>query len=380
MPPFTRIYFDTNVLIAANWPKPSAALERLLSLAQVFKVSVFVPKAVEDELEQHWNRLFDERYTKAKKSFADLKKHAAESDVNLDDVAVVKKDVAIAAYQKKGKKLKEEWKIETVPLTLRATDELFRMAVCDEPPFQEKDVGFQDTIIYLSVLDHLVKEPKHVGAFISQDRIFSDPKVLDHAKAAGVSIEVYTNIEDVYKELDNRLESVMKQAWDRDKKRAEDALTQRLSDIQKFLAENLEISEDDLGFGRSILAVRNLEVQRVRNVETPFLLDRKENEAVRISFEIELTVTLEVDRPYIPQLASRLKVGQEAPRLETRPLGEFLAVPIHEERIFPWLAEAEATAASDDKEYKNIQFSSVRSKGQNAAFIIERALASAPYK
>ena len=300
--------------------------------------------------------------------------------MNLDDVVSVKKDAALAAYRERAKNLKEEWKIETVPLTLRATDELFRMAVCGEPPFQEKDVGFQDTIIYFSVLDHLLKEPKQVGAFISQDRIFSDLRILDHAKAAGVSIEVYTNIEDVYKELDNRLEVVMKQAWDSDRKRAQDALAQRLSDIQKFLSENLEISEDDLGFGRSILAVRNLEVQKIRNVETPFLLDRKENEPVRISFEIELTVTLEVERPYIPQLASRLKVGQEAARPETRPLGEILTLPMQEERMFPWLAEAEATVASDDKEYKNIQFSSVRSKGQNAALIIERALASAPYK
>ena len=301
--------------------------------------------------------------------------------MNLDDVVSVKKDAALAAYRERAKNLKEEWKIETVPLTLRATDELFRMAVCGEPPFQEKDVGFQDTIIYFSVLDHLLKEPKQVGAFISQDRIFSYLRILDHAKAAGVSIEVYTNIEDVYKELDNRLEVVMKQAWDSDRKRAQDALAQRLSDIQKFLSENLEISEDDLGFGRSILAVRNLKVNKIRNVETPFLLDRKENEPVRISFEIELTVTLEVERPYIPQ--NWLHVSKWDRRLLDLKLyswEKILTLPMQEERMFPWLAEAEATVASDDKEYKNIQFSSVRSKGQNAALIIERALASAPYK
>jgi len=73
MASFTRIYFDTNVLIAANWPNPSAALERLLGLAQVFKVAIVVPKAVEDELEAHWNRLFDEKSTKAKKALRTLK-------------------------------------------------------------------------------------------------------------------------------------------------------------------------------------------------------------------------------------------------------------------------------------------------------------------
>ena len=89
-----------------------------------------------------------------------------------------------------------------------------------------------------------------------------------------------------------------------------------------------------------------------------------------------MTVTLKVERPYVPQLASRLKLGQEATRLETRTLGEILPLPMEEERIFPWRAEAEATVASDDKEYKNIHLSSVRSKGQNATLMIERALAS----
>ncbi|OGX35656.1 MAG: hypothetical protein A3C36_00360 [Omnitrophica WOR_2 bacterium RIFCSPHIGHO2_02_FULL_52_10] len=376
MAPFTRIYFDTNILIAANWPKPSAALERLLDLAQLLRVSVFVPKAVEDELEAHWNRLFDEKRTKATKSLTDLKKHSAQSDLDSDDV-LPKKNAALATYRESVKTLKEKWKIETVPLTLRPTDELFRMAVCDEPPFQEGDVGFQDTVVYLSVIDHLVKEPRHVGAFISRDGIFSNAGIIGHDKAAGVSIKVYTNIEEVYKELDNRLEGVIKHAWDQDRKRAEEALTNRLSEIQKFLAENLEISERDLGFGGRILAVRNLEVQRVRNVQTPFPLERKENEPVKISFEIELAATLEVERFYIPQTPSRLKVGQETPRLEIKDFGEIFAGPIQEEQVVPWLAEVEALVSPDDKEYRNIQLLSARSKGPNITHLVEHAHSAA---
>jgi len=328
MASFTRIYFDTNVLIAANWPKPSAALERLLSLAQPFKVGIFVPKAVEDELEAHWNRLFDEKYTKAKKSFANLIKHAPESNVNPDDVPVVKKDAALAAYRESVKTLKEEWKIETVPLTVRPTDELFRMAVCDEPPFQKGDVGFQDTVIYLSVIDHLLRETHHIAAFISQDGIYSDPRIVDLAKAAGASIELYTKIDEVYQALDNRLEDAIKRAWDLDRKRAEEVLKEKLSEIQDFVADNLELSENELGFGTRIIRPRGLKVQGVRNVQTPFLLDRKENEPVRISFEIDIAATLDVERLFVPQPPSRLKVGQEAPRPETRPLGEILTGPV----------------------------------------------------
>jgi len=242
--------------------------------------------------------------------------------------------------------------------------------------FKKETSDFRTASFIFSVVDHLVQETGHVGAFISQDGVFSDPRVLDHAKVAGVSIQIYSSIEEVYKELDNRLELAIKRAWDEDRKHAEDALMKRISDIQKFVSENFEISENDLGFGGRILSVRNLDVQRVRNVQTPFLLDRKENEPVKISFEIELAATVEVERSYIPPIPSRLKVGQEMPRLETRSLREVLAGPTQEERVLPWIAEAEATVPPDDKEYRNIQFLSVRSKAPNFALMLERALAA----
>lgn len=374
---FTRIYFDSNILIAANWPKPSAALERFLSLAQLLKVGVFLPKAVEDELEAHWSRMFDKTYINATKSLTELKKHAGQSDLRADSMLPTK-DAALAAYLESVKTVKEKWKIETVPLTSRPMGEFFRMAINDVPPFQEDDVGFQDTVILFSIIDHLVKEAGNTAAFISKDGIFSNSIILDHTEAAKVSLQVYASLQEVYKELDSRLEDAIKRAWDKDRQRAEDALTEKLSDIQKFVAENLEISERDLGFGGRILAVRNVEVQRVRNVQTPFLLDRKENEPVRISFEIELAATLEVEQFYIPQMPSRLKAGQEAPRPEMKSVGEIFSGPTHEEKVFPWIAEAEATVSPDDKNYRNIQLLSVRSKGPDTQLLIERALAAGP--
>ena len=205
-----------------------------------------MPEAVEEELEAHWNRLFDEKYAKAKNSFADLIRHASTKDRKFDDATVVNKDSALASYRKNVKLVKEQWKLKTVPLTLRPTGELFHKAIYDEPPFQKRDVGFQDTVIYLSVVDPLRENPSRVGAFISQDGIFSDAKILDNARAAGVLIEVYASVDEVYKELDNRLEAALKRAWDADRTRAEDVLANMLSEIQKFVSENIEISENDL--------------------------------------------------------------------------------------------------------------------------------------
>lgn len=372
MPFFTRIYFDSNILIAASWPNASAGLANLLSLAQLLKVNVFLPKAVEDELEAHWSRLFDEKYSKANKSLADLTKHAAEQEVkSLANLDIANKDAALAAYREKVATLKNEWKIETSPLTPRPTDELFCMAIHDQPPFQKGDIGFQDAVIFFSVIDHLTKQPDHVAAFVSRDAIFADHGVLKHAKSAGVTVEIFATIDEVSKVLDGRLESAIKHAWDQDRKRATEVLIGRLSDVQTFVSDNLELSEHELGFGNRILAVRGIEVQGIQNVQTPFVLDRKENEPVRISFALELTLKLQVERLSIPQATSYLKVGQEAPRFEMKHLGEILSGPIQNEETIPWSAEVEAEAPAGDKSYENLRLISVRSKGRSISRLLE---------
>ena len=363
MAAFDPIYFDSNVLIASNWPKLSAVLENLLLLARIFKIDLFLPRAVEEELEAHWIRILDDKLAKVERSIRQLTEYTSNASVEDVDLVLPDRSRALEDYRQQVNNLKEKWAIHTAPLTQRDIAEIFTMSVCHHPPFKEKDVGFRDTVIYLSVIDHLVKAPGHIGAFVSQDGIFSKPKVLELAKTAGASIEIYTNIEEVYKELDSRLEDAVKRAWDRDRKQAENALMARISEIQDFVSENFELSENEIGFGARVIAVRGLKVQGVRNVQTPPLLDRKEGEAVRISFEIEMAVTLDVERLFVPQPPSRLKVGQEAPQPEMRGLREILTGLRQEEQVLPWLAEAEAIAPPEDKEYRNIQFLSVRSKG-----------------
>ena len=108
---------------------------------------------------------------------------------------------------------------------------MFALAVSHHAPFQEGDIGFKDAIIYLSVIDHLKKESSHIGAFISQDGVFKEAKVLQLAKSEEVSVEVYTTIDEVYTQLEGRLEGAVKRAWEEDRQRAEMALKAKLSEI-----------------------------------------------------------------------------------------------------------------------------------------------------
>ena len=54
-----RVYFDSSILLGAGWPHVSVKLWELLRLARILNVGVFLPRAVELELERHWFRELD---------------------------------------------------------------------------------------------------------------------------------------------------------------------------------------------------------------------------------------------------------------------------------------------------------------------------------
>lgn len=360
---FKRIYFDSSVLIFSNWPKISSALERVFDLSRFFKVGLFFPRTVEDELEVHWVNSFRDRCLKAHNATEGVKKYVAGLVKEEGSIVLPSQEVALDGYRKLAQQVKEEWKIETVPYPSRDVGELLKMAVQHQPPFSKEDKGFKDAIIYLSVIDHLAKTPSEFGAFISGDRIFADEKVDDLAKSAGVSLIRYSNTDDLYNELMSWLEGAMKLGWEKDKQRAEEALKQRIPDIEGFLLENLELSKNEIGLGTRLVVIQGLKVSGIKNVRTPPLTERAKNEPVKISFDTQLELRVMVERLYLPPPPSRLKVGEQAPRVETLTLSDVLRGPIQEEQVLPWIAEVEALSPPGDSEYKNIELVSVRSKG-----------------
>jgi hypothetical protein len=360
---FDRIYLDSNVLIASQWPKLSGVLETIFTLADIFRVEIYLPKAVEAELEAHWLRIFREKCLKVNKASVEVNKYLSalgEEEVSLN---FADERQALAAYSKKVEQMKSVWNIKNVPLTPRSVEELFEIVVRQFSPFNEGDIGFKDAVIYFSIIDHLRTDAAHVGAFVSADRIFLDVRIRGLAKAAEVSLDVYTDLSDLHTALSNRLEEAIKVGWEKDKQRAGAALRSREAEIEKFIAENLELADNDLGFGTRLVAVQELQVRDITNVQTPPPIDRKENEPVKLSFDVEIELKALVEQSIPSYQPLRLKVGQEAQhRAITGPF-EMLR-PTPENQSLPWNVEVEAVSPAGDKEYTNIQLLSVRSKGR----------------
>jgi hypothetical protein len=360
---FDRIYFDSNVFIASNWPKLSGILENVFILAEVLGVEIYLPAAVEAELEAHWLRIFREKCLRVNKASAELNKYL--SDLEKEEVSLTFADEqqARAAYSKRVEQTQDAWNIRNVPITSRSVQELFEILVRQFSPFNEGDMGFKDVVIYFSIIDHLRTDAGHVGAFVSVDRIFLHEKIQGMANAAAVSLHVYTDLSDVQTELSNRLEKAIRLGWEKDKQRAGEALKPREAEIEKFIAENLELGEFELGFGTKLVTWQPLQVRDITNVQTPPPIHRKENEPIKFSFDVEMEIKALLEQLLPPIQPSRLKAAQESQQRQSGGLPQMLR-PLQEEQILTWNVEVEAVSPAGDNEYTSIQFLSVRSKGR----------------
>ena len=363
---FDHVYLDTNILIASNWPKLSAALENLFELAQVLAVKVLVPEAVEAELEQHWIRNLDKKYNGIDRTIKDFENYLTEAERSDIKLALPDKEKALASYRRRVDEIKKIWELESLPVTTRSTTELFRMAARRDAPFKEEGAGFQDAVIYLSVIDDLARSPKRIGALVSQDSIFKSKKdeLVESAKSSEVALEIYHSLQDVIDALLQRLRAEMIREWEERKRKVENELKNQMPQIEYFIDAKLELSYDELGFGERLIEIKGFEVKDLRNVRIPIV--RKSAEPEKISFELELELDVVIEKMLAPSTVispPSVKVGAKAPPAEEIIFAQVFPPPKIEEYIIPWSVEVEAEVPAGDTEYKSIELSSLVSKG-----------------
>src|SRR5947207_2319257 len=93
------VYFDTNPLRAAAWPRTSAALNRLDDLVRYFDLTMFLPDTVEIELEEMWLRDFANKQSTANAELAKLRTHAGAIGNVRAELAADTVDDLRAAYR-----------------------------------------------------------------------------------------------------------------------------------------------------------------------------------------------------------------------------------------------------------------------------------------
>ena len=186
------------------------------------------------------------------------------------------------------------------------------MAAIRHPPFKpgKEDVGFRDAVIFLSVVDDLMAAKGHVGALVARDDAFHDPRIVEFAAGAGADLQVFRSVKDVFDSLIHDAVAYVKEQWNATTTRVQHTLASRLTEIEKFIVETLEIPEWNLVSGARVVAVPRIEALAVRDVRVPNPLDARGLERVRLSFDVQVKFHAKIERFDLPQ-AQRVKIGRE---------------------------------------------------------------------
>lgn len=308
---FNRLYFDTSELVASGWPRLSADLENVLRVIRSANIAAFIPIGVEIELERKWHRELTERISKAKSAAQAVEAHFD----GVRDVSVPfdlpDGGGALDEYRRAVEELKGKHGMRTVPFTARPLSEIFEMAALRHPPFKQgkDDVGFRDAVIFLSVVDDLVAAKGQVGALVSRDDAFHDPKVVEFATRAGAQLQLFRSVEMLFDSLMHEVADYVGAQWKATTADVQRRLQARLHDIEKFITDTLEVPEWGFGLGTGVIAVPRIDAIAVVSVRLP--IELRSVERVRWSFDVQAKLHVKIERWLNVQPPRKLRVGPE---------------------------------------------------------------------
>jgi len=355
---FNRVYLETEPLLAGPWPRVSKALETALRLCQQFGVEIFLPAPVLEQLEAHWRRALNEALKAAAAGRSRVEKLCARVGVTIPPDEVPSSEETLSKYEGAVGDFLSTWSIQQAPVTTRPIAELFTLAVGLRPPFEAEGKNFQDAVILLSAVDHLLANP--VGAlFLSADGDFRNVSFEDYLGAGKARLRLCPSIADLQGLLEKALDAVVRARWMEDRLLARAALEKELPRLETFLRENLRIEADELGAFVSVAGIPSATVRLVQKVETPFPTARKEGDRVNVTALIE--VELKVVRREWPRAPSEVyKIGDSVSPVAVAPFDLASFLPRLVEGSFPLVVEVEAVATFTGGNYSDVQFSSVR--------------------
>lgn len=368
--PFDRIYFDTESLLGAGWPRGSAELSNLFSLSKSYGVELFLPEPVKLEMTSHFLREREKRR-------AAFEKAAASLDTSIFDPPqfhLQEFDVDRERCEASIKTAMETLGLVASPVTARPVAEFFEAAAESRPPFwadgggeERKEKSFKDHVILMSVIDHLT--PGTRAAFVSKDRVFEAAAKSGFMKLHGRSLLIFPDVREALKKMEARLDSARRKKLAQEKAAAKVALESHASEIHEFVNKNLVIDPEKLSTWPRIVAIREITFGGISEVETTFQPGLgKEAEGVRISFELRADLSVSREVPMTLPKAKRLRIGEpEGPRLSDLlggyiVTGSSLAAPRTETVPIEVPIECEAVATRAQDGYTDLKITSCKLK------------------
>jgi predicted nucleic acid-binding protein len=363
------IYFDTNSLLRAGWPSPSAQLLQVMNEADKLGFPLCLPEAVNQELEGHWIRELIKEWQEAsgrvercnKKAHRLVKFNKLPGLPSKDDLRKAVQELAIDFTGR----------FRIVPLTQRPLSEFLTLAISRGAMFEDEGKGFQDSVILCSVLDDMKAKGFKVGALVTHDSDFSLVGAIKLVRDTGVELKVVATLDELEKLLRRCFNSVVLEHMDQERKQLIDALEAQQEEIENYLIENLTFTASELGLWKNIKRVESLFVASIENAHTAIDLNPeqklKDPNKVKISADVKVHLTLDIERyPTTPQ--EKLKVGGRSvpPSAPLSPLASVLFEQMA--KVHEAVAVVEAEATKTETGYSDIHFTAAYLKQPGMGF------------
>ncbi len=169
----TAIVLDTSV-IYGDFRLRSRDLQQVLRLASAVGIKVWITEVTVGELIAHYRRDLESISRDYRKAIDDLGRVTFEGGQPENSVD---EQNLHARYEIWLRKEIDILSVGLVPVTTRPNSELVARAHSQRRPFDGKDFGYKDTLIWLSLLDDLVPNLDRL-ILVSNDRDFGDDQGL----------------------------------------------------------------------------------------------------------------------------------------------------------------------------------------------------------
>lgn len=362
----SAVYFDTNPLIGAGWPAPSAQLLELLGLAERLGIPLFLPEIVQQELEEHWVREIQEKWRNVRSASDGFNRRAAGLLTVAGPEPLPGRGPLRAAVRNHMADFTRRF--TQVSTTKRPLSEFLELAMTRGATFKDGGHGFQDAVILCSIFDHLIEAKLDSAILVTADDAFMQGGVGKLAQAAGKTIRIVKTLDELESVFRSQLQRAVLEHMEAERKRLLDLVAARLDDLAIFVRKNLVIDKDQLPVRGRVKKIDAIDVVSIENAHRSWPWWKavpQDKTPVTISVDVKVMFHLEVEH-YTPPTELRLKIGETVPEPELPPnaLRSLLALIDIQKSQYGATVTVEAELVERESGSHDINFTSVRLKDE----------------
>jgi len=274
-PPLKRIYLDSNALF--RWPGPANDVFSLLGMTKWLKTELYIPEAVEAELEGQFVRSVNSVCGEMESRLKELKKICRDIiDVPFDVPQANKRELR-EAFRIRSGQVKAHYAMTTIPTVGASVGTLLTMAVNRDVPFEECTIskdrkcvgGFQDAVILFSILDHMKSATaEYRCAFVTDDGVFHRPAMRKFLDEQQSTLEILKPGKSLWEQVWEHVWGAIRSEWDRENTQVRDDLDDMKEQLAVQIIQMLPVSELGRSVWKTVKEVRAMSVREISYVRT----------------------------------------------------------------------------------------------------------------